>query len=156
MTQPSLAFRYRAHISLGQVDAAGVIFFPKIYEIAQYALEAFFLSFEEGDAKRKKKQGGLASFVRSEKLLPLVVQSRAEYFKPIMHSDNLNVYLSCDHIGRSSFVLAYQFFLDYDLESVAATAKIVHTAVDAKTRRPKNLSENWKKRLLSISSSAQS
>lgn len=161
MSHSPFAFRRQAHISLSQVDAAGVIFFPKIYEIAQHTLEAFILSFEEseskgkGKSKGKKKQGGLAGLVQAEKLVPLVVQSRAEYFKPIAHSDNLDVHLCCDHIGRSSFVLSYQFFLSHDLESVAATAKVVHTAVDFKTRRPKNLSENWKKKLLSISSSAQ-
>ena len=121
------AFRYDTRISLHHTDAAGVLFYSRLFELAHDAYERFLES---------------AGFPLSELLdgrerLLLIVHAEADYHSPLRVADPVTIVVRPAGIGRHSFTLSYEFYTTG--EKVAARVQTVHVAVDAASGRKAEL-----------------
>jgi acyl-CoA thioester hydrolase/1,4-dihydroxy-2-naphthoyl-CoA hydrolase len=109
-------FSANRRIEFAMCDAAGILFFAKIFELAHSVYEEFIL---ESNLQ-------LNVFENKEYAIPLV-SSSAEYKSPILLHQKLKVKLNVTEIGTSSFLLNYDFF---DLsDKLKARVKTAHVFV---------------------------
>ena len=85
-------------------------------------------------------------------LIGLVVQSSCRYAGPLAYPDAVEIGLMTDHIGNSSVTYRLGAFKQ-GAENAAAEGLFTHVYVDAATRRPVPLPENWRVALAAISGS---
>ncbi len=109
-------FSTTRRIEFGMCDAAGILFFAKIFELSHSAYEEFIL----------KSNLKLNVFDNNEFAVPIICSS-SEYHNPIKLHEEIIVELNVTKIGRTSFELTANFF---DAESkLKATVKTTHVFV---------------------------
>ncbi len=114
-------FEFETAIRMYHTDAAGVIFFSRLFDLAHDCYEAFL------DSRLP-----LASIVAGGDYLVPVVHTRADYRKPMMLGDRFTVRMTMSKLGNRSFELSYVFV---DKEGAAAAeVHTTHVTVDASTR----------------------
>ena len=125
-------------ITLADVDAANVIFYPRLFFIIQEAMEHFINEHWADNGK-----SGMAGLVQKTGQAPLVVHCQSTYRKPIVLSEKLYVCMVTKAIGSKSFTMAFKL-KDLKKENVYAEAEVTHVAVSIKTRLSENLSNGWR------------
>lgn len=100
-------------------DAAGVVFYGKVYEMAQEAFEAMIESFDFPINR---------IIYQSEIIFP-VIHSQAEYPAPVRLGHEVEIQILLGKISDSSFTLVYRFIHN---ESVVCTVKTIQVAVNRK------------------------
>jgi YbgC/YbaW family acyl-CoA thioester hydrolase len=106
-----------ATISLGDTDAAGVLFYPRLFELAQRAFERF-----TGD------RGFPITRFWEDKVLAPVVHVEADYRAPLRLGEPITVETTVEQIGDTSFRMAY-IVRKVD-GTLAAEALVVHACID--------------------------
>jgi len=88
-------FHYRKKIRFGHTDPAGIVFYPRYFEMVNEAIEDWFeeLGYSFEDMHLEHKFG-----------VPLV-HVEADFYKPGRIGDELDFCLSVKSVGRSSLVL---------------------------------------------------
>lgn len=118
-------------VRLSDTDAAGIFFYPRLFEWAQAALEDFMalrglpISYILGDAPY---------------FFP-IVHAESDYLSPLKIGDEVAATLRVESVGESSFTLSYTFIKG---ETIAAKAKIVHVTVDKSTFKKRPLPKELK------------
>lgn len=108
-------------ITLGDTDAAGVLFYPRLFELAQRSFEAFVA------------RGGLPlDRWLDEGLLAPVVHVEADYRAPLRLGDAVTVETTVESIGDSSFRMAH--VIRRADGSLAAEALVVHACIESEGR----------------------
>ena len=107
--------------SLGDVDAAGVIFHARLFDAAQRGLERFL-----------EERGFPVARLCSEGPRTPIVRAEADFRTAIRLGDRLVVASSAAEVGVASFRMKH-LFLRAD-GSEAARVEIVHVAIDAQGR----------------------
>ncbi len=128
---------FKSTIKLHHTDAAGILFFPKIFEIAQDTLEDFLAA--------KKKP--LSFFLNEAPYLFPIVHAKSDYLKPLKLSDQLNISLNVEKIGTTSFTLKYTFVKE---EEIAALVTITYVTIEKKTFKKFPIPEEILKLLLGV------
>jgi 1,4-dihydroxy-2-naphthoyl-CoA hydrolase len=119
-----VSFSARFSVRFQDVDAAGVLFFGRIYDYCHHAYEEFW-GAEGVDRAR--------FFAGAEYLVP-IAHSEADYRRPIRHGDVIDVRIDVTRVGRASFTLRYHVTgAGGDLRAEATT---VHAFVDRGTLKP--------------------
>jgi 1,4-dihydroxy-2-naphthoyl-CoA hydrolase len=117
---PRHDFRHR--VGIEEIDAAGVMFGPRIVALAHRAYEARALGHGID----------LAALVRAGvHALPLV-RVEADFLSPIRHGDELEIAVRCAAIGRSSYRIHCAVRCG---GTVAANVVQVHACIDVKRHR---------------------
>lgn len=128
-------------VRMHDTDMAGILYFANQFRFAHDALE----DFAESEAL------GFDKVFHDEKFVFVIVHAEADYKSTLRVGDKLEVHLSVEHIGASSFSISYRIFKPGHI--LAGTAKTVHVTLDAKTRAkihiPHELREVLKKHLIS-------
>lgn len=114
----------RLPVRLRHTDAAGVIFFPRLFELAQDAYEA--LLDHLGSPLAVRLDGG-------GPLLP-IAHCEADYLAPIRVGATVTIEVAVAREGTTSFTLEYTFRGEDGAE--LARARTVHVAVDQMGGRP--------------------
>jgi YbgC/YbaW family acyl-CoA thioester hydrolase len=103
-------------ISLGDTDAAGVLFYPRLFELAQRAFE-HHCTVAGFPITRFFKEGVLAPVVHVE----------ADYRAPLRLGDTITIETSVEGIGDTSFRMAYVFRREEG--TLAGEALVVHACL---------------------------
>ncbi len=115
-------FTYHFRVPFDQLDPGGVLFFGHLFSWAHRAYEGFLTQMDQG----------LESLLgRGHHLLPLV-HAEADYLQPLRLNDAVQVTIRVEKVGRSSFILAYDFQRNGER---AATARTVHACLCRETGR---------------------
>ena len=120
------------------VDAAGVLFFGRIYDYCHQAYEELWVA------------AGLDRawvFSGADFLIP-IAHSEADYKSPILHGERIAVRVDVTHVGRASFRLGYRVTGPGGAKDLRATAKTVHAFVAKETMRPIPIPEELRVYLL--------
>ncbi|MCR8723184.1 acyl-CoA thioesterase [Frigidibacter sp. ROC022] len=109
-----MAFTYPQKVLFKYCDPAGIVFFPRYFELINDCIETFFgeaigVPFEE-----LMKVGGVPT-----------VEITATFKAPSRHGDRLLLSLSCRRIGRTSATLDIDAHCSEELR-FRATSTIVH------------------------------
>ena len=116
-------FIARNRVRLHDTDMAGILYFPRQFRFVHDALEDFLesigLTFEQ--------------IFHKEKFIFVVVHAEADYINSLRVGDQLDIHVTVEKIGNTSFTIDYKIYkLD---KTLSGTAKTVHVTVDSKTRK---------------------
>jgi 1,4-dihydroxy-2-naphthoyl-CoA hydrolase len=120
---------YNTKIRLFHTDAARVIFYSNLFNIAYECYEEFL----------EKSGFSVKKVLNDGKLLIPVVHAEADYFKPLRLGDKIEIRMALNSSGKSSFVLDYILFNEYGEK--AAKVKTIHAIVEAKSGKPIKIPE---------------
>ena len=118
-------------VRLPHTDAAGVIFYAKIFEIEEELFERWL------------ELGGFSvrAMVDRELAPTPIVRCEAEFKEPVRIGDRLNARLSGVDVGRSSYTLLWHFVRD---GRVAMSARVTRVAMDPKTGKSVEFNEAFR------------
>jgi len=113
------AFVDRRAIRFQDIDAAGIIFYPRVLEMFHDAYAAF-LAFAGCP---------LAEVLKSGTWLAPVRHAEADYFKPLRFGDEVTVEICRAHLAETEAALGYRVARSESGE-VCAVGQVVHTFVE--------------------------
>jgi len=116
-----MATTYAATISLGDTDAAGVLFFARLFDFVQRAFEAHIGA-----------RGLPIARCLSEGVFAPVVHAEADYRTPLRLGDAITIESSVESIGDSSVRMAY--IVRKSDGALAAEALVVHVCIGSDGR----------------------
>jgi 1,4-dihydroxy-2-naphthoyl-CoA hydrolase len=112
-------------VRMHDTDMAGILYFPRQFRFAHDALEDFLqtlgISFDH--------------LFKKEKFVFVIVHAEGDYYKPLHVGDKLEIQLTIDNIGTTSFSIAYKIFKKERDLTLVGSVKTVHVILDAKTRQ---------------------
>ncbi|HTM00771.1 MAG TPA: thioesterase family protein [Candidatus Omnitrophota bacterium] len=121
-----MSVRASLPVRFQDVDAAGVLFFGRIYDYCHQAYEELWAAAGVDRAW---------IFSGADFLIP-IAHSEADYRAPLRHGERVDVRVDVTHVGRASFHLAYRVTGPRGDGDLRATAKTVHAFVARETMRP--------------------
>jgi len=119
-------FTYKKKISFHDCDAAGVLFFARIYELCHSAYEEMIYTF-----------GIEEDYWSNEDYIVPIIKSEASYHKPLKYGETVTVGIKVAQLKSSSFELNYE--CRNEKSEVTNKVKTIHVCVAKK---------DWKKREL--------
>ena len=120
-------FTHNTSLHLRDTDAAGLIYFPNLFNLAQETLEAFMESVGLD----------IGLVLRTTHFMFPVVHAEGDFKKQMHAGQRLRILLELEHVGTTSFTLAYRI-QDRGENDELATARVVHVVVDRQdgTKKP--------------------
>ncbi len=115
-------FRHVVSVRFQDVDAAGIVFFPRVLE---YMHDAYVAALAEIGSE-------LHTVLRSRSWAAPLRHAEADYFSPLRFGDRVIVALVAAHVQETEIVLGYRVSHEAT-GAVAAVGQTVHTFVDPKT-----------------------
>jgi len=117
-------YTIKSAIRLPDTDAAGILFFGNYFKLAHDVYESFLDTVDFP----------LSYVLSHADVLLLIAHAECDYKTSLKLGDKYIVNLRVEKIGRTSFILNYQFTNDSD--DPVATTRTVHVAVDKKSNKP--------------------
>jgi 4-hydroxybenzoyl-CoA thioesterase len=118
-------FTFRRPIRFAEVDAAGLVFFPRVHEYCHDALEALFAALP----------GGYAAFVADRGLGVPTVRLETDFRAPLRYGDVACFETTVERVGRTSITFHHRIRRDAD-GVVAADVRHVVVVVQLGTLTP--------------------
>lgn len=126
---------YKTKIKLHETDAAGLLFFSHQFKIIHDAYESLL----------EKIGFGFADLIREKDFFLPIVHAESDYKMPLFVGDALEIRITVENLGRTSFTFAYE--LRNARKRLVGTARTVHVTVDKKTRKKIPLPQGLRKRI---------
>jgi 1,4-dihydroxy-2-naphthoyl-CoA hydrolase len=133
------AFVDRRAIRFQDIDAAGIIFYPRVLEMFHDAYAAF-LAFAGCP---------LREVLRADTWIAPVRHAEADYFKPLRYGDEVTVEICRAYVAETETTLGYRVARVENAE-VCVVGQVVHTFVDRQTFKRVAMPEPVKRALLRI------
>jgi 1,4-dihydroxy-2-naphthoyl-CoA hydrolase len=130
-------YTYKTIIRLRDTDAAGVIYFPNLLDIAHSAFESYM----------EQAGYGLGKAITTSPVVWPVVHAEADYRAPLRAGDPVTVTMMLQRLGDTSFSLTYAIEKN---DVLAGEVRIVHVTVDRQTRLKTPLSPELRTALKGI------
>lgn len=111
-------FEVEVLVRFGDVDAAGIAYFPSIYNMIHDVFEdlwTHYVGVPYAELMMKQRLG-----------FPLV-RSEVDFYRPLHFGDRPLIRVTCQHLGRSSIRLRYRFLLAGE---VALDARMTTACID--------------------------
>ncbi len=103
-------------------DMAGILYFARQFRFAHDAFEDFLES--EGYS--------IDSLFHKSNFIFVIVHAEADYLAPLKVGDKLEVHVSTENLGNSSFGFNYEIYKDQKV--LVGKAKTVHVCLERTTR----------------------
>lgn len=116
-------YTYQTKIKLHETDAAGLLFFSHQFKIIHDAYEALL----------EQIGFGFAELIRNQKFFLPIVHAEADYKMPLFVGDVIEIRVSVEKVGETSFTFAYRL-INPKGETVG-TARTVHVTMDKTTQK---------------------
>ncbi len=126
-----MPFHSSRTIRLGDTDATGVLYCANQLRIALETFEEFI------------EQSGLslACIIEKKKVLLPIVHTESDFFSPLKVGDKIEIYLSINQIGVSSFTCFARFKKG---DRAVGTTSIVHVFYSTEKNRPQPIPDEYK------------
>jgi 4-hydroxybenzoyl-CoA thioesterase len=131
----------RITVRFGDCDPAGLVYYPVIFHYCHVAMEEFFAG-RCGIPYHK--------LMADERIGFPTVNTRAEFFVPLVYGDEAEVKVAVKRVGESSLVLEYSISRASD-STLCARSENVHVCMNLDTRRPVPIPASYRKILASES-----
>ncbi len=119
-------------VRMHDTDMAGILYFPRQFRFAHDALEDFVES--QGYSFDKIFHHGNFVFV--------IVHAEADYLSPLRVGDKLQIHVTVDHVGQSSFTMAYGIYKEDG--TLTGKAKTVHVTLERKARTKVHIPQEFR------------
>jgi 1,4-dihydroxy-2-naphthoyl-CoA hydrolase len=116
-----MMFEFKTSIKMHHVDAAGVLFFARQFQLVHDAYEAFMES----------KGLSLSKILKTADFALPIVHAETDYKAPLFEGDRIVIKLKLKKIGETSFTLSHEIFKENG--QLAGTGETVHVSIDKKT-----------------------
>lgn len=120
-------------VRMHDTDMAGIIFFTRQFRFAHDALEDFVESFGFP----------FDQVFHQENFVFVIVHAEADYLAPLRVGDKLDIHLSIERVGESSFTVSYLIYKQD--KTLVGKAKTVHVTLESTTRKKIPIPESFKK-----------
>ena len=131
-----MAFITKNKVRMHDTDMAGILYFARQFRFVHDTFEDFIES--EGL--------NLHQMFQEERFIFVIVHVEADYYHSLHVGDALDVHLSVERIGNTSFTLSYKIFRSLKNELVG-TAKTVHVCIDKESRAKSEIPPKFVKAL---------
>src|SRR5450830_659473 len=122
---------YKTKIKLYLTDAANMIFYSNLFNLAYECYEEFL----------ENSNFSVSKIINDGKLLIPVVHAEADYIKPMRLGDKIEIQMALNSAGKSSYKLDYDFYNAF-MEKVAH-AKTIHVLVGMGDYKPAKIPEKF-------------
>ena len=119
-------YKYESRIGLGDTDAAGIMFFANAFTKIHECYETFLA---ENDLP-------VAKILGSQWALP-IVRTESEFFQPLLLDQKIEIQMSTEKVGETSYVLKYEIVNDKG--DLCCRAYTLHVAVKQNTGKKMKL-----------------
>jgi YbgC/YbaW family acyl-CoA thioester hydrolase len=133
---PDVRFAETRLVRFQDVDAAGIIFYPRVLEYMSDVYIAMLLR-SGWDLPKELGQNAVGT--------PLV-HAEADYLSPLRFGDTVNVEIVALRLGTSSFTVGYRVRTAAGV--VAAVGQTVHVCLDRATFKPQPIPDGLRAMLL--------
>src|SRR5262245_2275304 len=133
------AFVASRSIRFQEIDAAGIIFYPRVLEMF-HDTYADFLAFAGAP---------LREVMTSDTWLAPVRHAEADYFKPLRFGDEVRVEICRAHVAETEATLGYRITR---ADEVCVVGQVVHTFVERATFKRTPMPAGVRRALLQIES----
>ncbi len=116
-------YTYQTKIKLHDTDAAGLLFFSHQFEIIHDAYEALLESMGLG----------FAELIRNKAYFLPIVHAESDYKLPLFVGDTIEIQVTVENIGETSFTFAYKLLNSKG--ELVGTARTVHVTIDKSTHQ---------------------
>jgi len=119
-----MAFRKLIKVCFGDIDNAGIVYYPRFVHYFHLAMEEFFISemgIDYSDVLHKRNVS-----------LP-TVHLEADFRRRLRYGDQINIEVRVINIGRTSIVWGYRGFRLVDEEEIAVEGHNVTVCVKTET-----------------------
>jgi len=119
-----MAFRDHQKIQFGDIDYAGIVYYPRFLHYLHVALEEFFGSEVGIDYPTvlKKYRIGFPT-----------VHHELDFFTPLRYGDQIDVEIEVIEIGNASITWGYKVYLSGDEEILAVQAENITATINMDT-----------------------
>lgn len=125
-----MSFSQTSQIYLADTDAAGILFYPQLFRLAQQTFELYLSA----------KELNLKQLIQDDLLMP-VVHAQADYRAPLYLGDSIEIHMGLHRLGRRSLILDYQFSRD---AQKVAFAQVTHVYLKKDTFSATEWPEKWR------------
>lgn len=120
-----MPFSTRIKVRFGDVDMAGLVYYPTLFHYCHVAMEEFFaarcgIQYDE--------------LIRAERMGFPTVNAQAEFFAPLVYGDEVDVEVFVSRTGRTSATFEYRLRRAAD-GFLCARATLVQVAMNLDERR---------------------
>lgn len=133
-----MTFRVPMKVRLGDIDQAGIVFYPNFFHYVNFAMEEFF-SREIGV--------DYPTLVIEHRIGLPTVHLETDFKHPMRFGDNFEVEMSVESVGKSSITFAYTIHISGN-ESAAVRGKKVTACLDLDTFEKKEIPEWLRTKLI--------
>ena len=131
-----MTFRTRLRYRFGDIDDAGIAYYPKL-------LHYFHCAFE--DWWSDGLQGPYAELLKEDMLGPRAVKLEAEFFSPVRYGDEPFVHIGVLRVGDSSVEFGFWMTREDDGKPLCR-ARVLTAAVDMDSLQKCRLPDVWRQR----------
>lgn len=131
-----MSFIAKNKVRMHDTDMAGILYFARQFRFVHDTFEDFIES--EGL--------NLYQMFQDSKFIFVIVHVEADYYHSLHVGDALDIHLSVERIGTTSFTLSYKIFRSLD-NVLIGTAKTVHVCIDKDSRAKSSILPKFVKSL---------
>jgi len=132
------AFEHEVLVRFGDVDAAGIAYFPSIYNMIHDIFE---------DMWEQHVGVPYAELIGVQRLGFPLVRSEVDFKQPLRFGDRPRIRVVCEKVGRSSLRLRYRFYLG---EELALDARMTTACIDMDAMKSCALPEDYRQAFLAL------
>jgi 4-hydroxybenzoyl-CoA thioesterase len=129
-----MPFNTRITVRFGDVDPAGLVYYPRLFHYFHVAFEEFFAACCGCT---------YAQLLARERIGFPTVNVQAEFFAPLVYGDEVDVEISVAQIGRTSAGFEYKLRRIGD-GTLCARATLVQVCMHLDTRRPVEIAPQYR------------
>lgn len=122
-------------VRMHDTDMAGILYFPRQFRFAHDALEDFVESLGYT----------FDQVFRREKFVFVIVHAESDYFTTLHVGDKLEIQLSIEKIGKTSFTVVYNIYKSD--KTLAGKVKTVHVTLESVARVKMPIPDHFRKLL---------
>lgn len=130
-----MAYKTRVPVRFGDVDKAGIVYYPRIFHYLHIAQEDFFAELVGIPYHRVVEEDRIG--------FPTVADS-SEFFKAIKYGDTLEIAVFFSRVGNSSVTFEFRVYRETTGELLARSS-IVKVAVNMETWEKVSIPEKYRK-----------
>ena len=130
-----MAYKTTLSVRFGDVDKAGIVYYPRIFHYLHVAQEDFFAG-----------RAGIAyhRLIEEERLGFPTVSDSTDFIKPLMYGDTLDILVYISRVGASSVVFEFEIYRSGSAEVLARSSQ-TKVAVNMDTWEKVAIPEKYRK-----------
>lgn len=127
-----MAYGAYLKVCFGDIDNAGIVYYPRFVHYFHVALEEFFSNYLEID---------YSTVINEHKIAFPTVHLESDFKMRLKFGDKLIVHVRVLRLGQTSITWHYKVLRTYDLYSIVAEGKNVTVCIDIDTFKKKTIPE---------------